>query len=112
VNGEIGYVVRRGQIVRPEFTYENNGRTTVTSAPLGYYISANDFISATDRRIASTTITLVRDTVSTLTRAVTIPANLLVNRNYWLGVMVNPGATVAEQNRSNNATYIPIRVVP
>ena len=30
VNGELGFVVRRGQAVRAEFTYENNGRTTVT----------------------------------------------------------------------------------
>jgi hypothetical protein len=112
VNGETGFVVRRGQAVLAEFTYENNGRTTVTAAPVSYHVSLDDFISAADLRIATTSLTLVRDVASTLNKSLRIPTNLVVNRNYWLGVVVNPTGTVAEKNRTNNATYIPIRVVP
>ena len=111
VNGEPGFFVRRGQTVRAEFTYENNGRSTISSAPVSYYISTNDLISSTDLRIASTSLTLSRDAASTLNKVLTIPSNLNVNTNYWVGVIVNPGGTITEKNRTNNATYIPIRVV-
>ena len=112
VNGEPGYLVRRGQTVQAEFTYENNGRSTVSSAPIAYYVSTDDFISPADRRISTASLTLVRDAASTLNRRLRIPRNLQVNRSYWLGVVVNPDGTIAEPNRTNNATYIPIRVVP
>ena len=85
VNGELGFVVRRGQAVRAEFTYENNGRTTVTGAPVSYHVSTDDFISTADLRVATANLTLVRDAASTLNKALRIPTNLQVNRNYWLG---------------------------
>ena len=112
VNGEGGYVVRRGQVVRAEFTYENVGRATVFSIPVYYYISTNDIISTGDRLIGSVAMSLARDVVFDYNQPLTIPANLALNTNYWLGAVVNPTASVAESDRSNNASYIPIRVVP
>jgi len=112
VNGELGFIVRRGQAVRAEFTYENNGRTTVSAVPVSYHVSLDDLISAADLRIGTASLTLVRDSASTLNKALRVPTSLVVNRNYWLGVVINPTGTVAEPNRINNATYIPIRVVP
>ena len=95
VAGETGFQVRRGQTIRAEFTYENNGRATVTSAPLRYYVSSNDTISTTDRLLASSTITLSRDSVSTASVTLTIPTNLPF-ANHWLGVVINPTGSIAE----------------
>ncbi len=111
VNGEIGYQVKRGQTVQAEFTYENNGKGTVTGLPVHYYVSTNDIISTTDRKLASSTFTLARDVVSTSKRSLKIPADLAF-ANYWIGAYVNPTGTIAESDTSNNSTYIPIRVVP
>lgn len=111
VNGETGYQVRRGQGIRVEFTYENNGRDTVSNFPVRYYVSSNDIISTGDRWISSSTFTLGRDVVLTTTKTLTVPADLAF-ANYWVGVIVNPTNSVAESDTSNNATYVPIRVVP
>ncbi len=46
VNGETGYKVKRGQLVRVDFTYENNGKNTQV-VNTGWYISTNDLISTT-----------------------------------------------------------------
>jgi len=112
VNGETGYQVRRGQSVRAEFTYENNGKGTLTGIPVRYYISTNDIISSGDTQVGSSTFTLARDVVSTSLKTLTIPNSLSTNTNYWLGAYIDPGQTIAESDRSNNGTYIPIRVVP
>lgn len=112
VANETGYQVKRGMVIRAEFTKENNGRATASAVPIRYYVSTNDLISTTDRLLASGTITLGRDVVLTSSTTMTIPTNLALNTNYWLGVIINPTASVAETDRSNNATYIPIRVVP
>ena len=110
VNGETGYLVNRGQAVQVEFTYENNGKNTQTMNT-GWYVSTNDVISTSDRLIATNTgMTLSRDNVLTLRRTVTIPSDLVAGANYWSGTIVDKDLTVADSVRSNNATYIPIRV--
>lgn len=110
VNGETGYYVRPGQTVQVEFTYENNGRDTQT-VNTGWYLSTNDIISTGDRLLATNTgMTLSRGDVLTYRRSVTIPSDAIVNKNYWLGTVVDKDNTVADAIRSNNATYVPIRV--
>ncbi len=111
VPGEKTYRVRRGQVVSAEFTYENNGRDTVTNVPLRYYISTDDLITTADLPIASASIsTLARDSVLTARVTLVIPTSLTTGRNYWLGVIVNPNNTILDGYAYNNATYIPIRV--
>jgi hypothetical protein len=76
-------------------------------------VSGNDIISTTDRLIASITgASLARNTVSTWTYNMTIPANLALNTTYYLGPYVNPIGTYAETDYSNHATFLPIRVIP
>jgi hypothetical protein len=109
VNGETGFSVARGQAVQVEFTYENNGKTS-QNVDTGWYVSTNDFISSTDRLLASTKLTLARDNAYTYRRTVTIPTNLTRGVNYWLGTIVDRTGAVADRVRNNNATYVPIRV--
>lgn len=110
VNGETGYRVNKGQQVQVEFTYENNGEATQV-VNTGWYVSSNDIISTGDRLLATNTgMSLGRGDVMTYRRTVTIPSDLVSGRNYWLGTIVDKDNTVADAVRSNNATYIPIRV--
>lgn len=110
VRGETGYRVRRGQNVRVEFTYENNGRDSQT-VNTGWYISTNDVISTADRLIATNTgMTLSRGDVLTFRRDLTIPSDLKSGRRYYLGTIVDKDGAVADQVPSNNATYIPLKV--
>ena len=112
INGETGYKVQRGQSVQVEFTYENNGRDTQT-VNTGWYISTNDVISTADRLIATNYgMTLSRGDVMTYRRTVTIPADLVVGQNYWVGTIVDINNAVADAVPSNNATYIPIQIAP
>jgi hypothetical protein len=112
VVGEPGHQVRRGQVVRAQFTFENNGRATVFNVPLRYYISTDDIITPFDRAIGFFTYSLARDWVSTVWVNLTIPSNLALNTNYYLGAYINPLNSPAEGYTYNNGTYIPIRVVP
>ncbi|HMR31815.1 MAG TPA: hypothetical protein PKA13_10925 [Geminicoccaceae bacterium] len=109
VNGERTYLVNRGQQVRAEFSYENNGKNT-KSVTTGYYISTNNLISRTDRLIATSSMTVSRDIVLTSRRTLTIPSNLTRGATYWLGTVIDTGQVVSDNVPSNNATYIPIRV--
>jgi hypothetical protein len=110
VNGETGYRVSRGQRVRAEFTYENMGKTTQNNVQVGYYISTNDYISTFDTRIGGAGFNLSRGDVYTTTVTLTIPDNLSINTNYWLGAIIDENNAIAEAVEWNNATYIPIRV--
>ncbi len=108
VNNERGHVVNRGQQVRVEFTYENSGKTTQT-VPLRYVLSSNRTISTADTTLGSGSVTLGRNTPYTTTGTVTIPSNT-VPGNYWIGVIADPNSTISDNQRYNNATYIPVRV--
>ncbi|MGI9012642.1 MAG: CARDB domain-containing protein, partial [Phycisphaerales bacterium] len=99
------YRVNRGQTVRVEFTYENNGETTQNSVPVGYYISGNSTISTGDTLIATRSINLGRADVSTNFYTVTIPSNLTRNQYYWLGVIVDRTNVIAETDGNNNYAY-------
>jgi hypothetical protein len=110
VNGETGYAVNRGQTVRAEFTYENNGANTKSGVQTGYYISTNDYISTVDRKIGSASYTLSRDNVYTATVNLVIPTDLAPGTNYWLGAIIDDNGAIPEAIEYNNATYIPIRV--
>ncbi|MBB5519875.1 hypothetical protein FHS62_002702 [Amphiplicatus metriothermophilus] len=110
INGETGYRVNRGQTVRAEFTYENNGKSYQSNVKVGYYVSTNDLITTYDRRIGGSTFTLGRNDVYTTTKTLVIPNDLSANTNYWLGVIVDEDNSISEAVGWNNAAYIPIRV--
>lgn len=108
-NGERVYRVNRGQTVRLELTFENNGKTTRTE-DVGYYVSTNNYISTGDRLIGSGNMTLGRNTVYTTYRTVTIPWDLTRGANYWLGAVIDRNGSLSEMTEANNASYLPIRI--
>ncbi len=112
VSGEPRYQAGLGRSISAEFTFENNGRSTQTGIVVSYYISTNDTITTGDVLIGSSVFTLSRNDVLTTRRTLIIPSNLIVNTNYWMGAIINPTGAIAESDRSNNATYIGMRVVP
>lgn len=111
IAGEPGFRVTRGTTVRPEFTLENNGKTTRSNISFGIYISSNDFISTFDRRIGGGTFgSLSPEDVHTTTIATFIPGDLIVGQNYWLGIVIDEDNNISEVNGANNMAYIPIRI--
>lgn len=110
VAGETGYRVDRGQTVRAEFTYENNGAHTKSGIQVGYYVSSNDLITTYDRKIGNASFTLSRDNVYTTVINLVIPSDLAHGTNYWLGTIIDDNGAIRESVESNNATYLPIRV--
>jgi CARDB/Matrixin len=111
IGGEPGFRVTRGTTVRPEFTLENNGKTTQSNISFGIYISTNDFISTGDRRIAGGTFgSLSPEDAHTTTIAVGISGDLTVGQAYWLGIIIDEDNTISEVSGSNNMAYIPIRI--
>jgi len=105
------YLVRRGQVVQLEMSYENNGSTT-QYPDVDFHVSVNDFISSFDPRVGSRTITVNRNRVYTRRFPVTIPTNLNLSQTYFLGAKIDPDNQIAEFDESNNATYVGIRIVP
>lgn len=105
------YRVNKGQTVKLELTYENLGKTSPLTTLVGYYLSANDTISTTDRFLGEGSITLYRgfaDTTSNTT--LVIPSDLISGQTYWLGAIIDYKNSIVERSEVNNATYIGIRV--
>lgn len=109
IGAEVAYKVTKGQKVRTEFTFENNGRSYQSGISVGYYISTNNYITTWDKRIATRTYSLARDIPYTAQNVVTIPSNL-PSGLYYLGVIVDRTGSIKEVDETNNATYIPIKV--
>jgi hypothetical protein len=110
INNETGYIVDLGQVVQPEFTFENNGKSSQSNIPIAYFISTDDTIDNGDRKIADALLSKPRDDQPfTATFSVTIPTNLTRGQNYWLGVFVDNQKKLAEKVEEN-ATYIPIQI--
>lgn len=109
-DGEVGYKVSRNQIVRVEFSFENNGKTTQNAMRVRYYVSTNNVISPTDTELASARIDVGRNTVYTRVQSVTIPNDLSSGTVYYLGAVIDPDYELAEMVESNNATYLPIKI--
>ncbi len=109
--GEPGFRVTRGTTVRPEFTLENNGKTTQSNISFGIYVSSNDFISTGDRRLGGGTFgSLSPEDVHTTTIPVFIPSDLTIGQNYWIGIIIDENNDISETNGGNNMAYIPIRI--
>jgi CARDB len=109
INTETGFLVTAGQTVQVEFTYENNGANAKDNVDVGYYLSTDDHISAADRLLNFTWISLTRGDVLTSTFTLTIPTDLAPG-DYWIGAFIDDLSFIPENVEVNNATYIPIRV--
>ena len=108
-NGQRRYNVSRGQTVRVEFTYENNG-ATYKSPSVGFYISTNSTINTADTQFHKFTLGLGRNDVTTYLRTVTIPATLTRGSTYYLGAITDWNNLIPEVTETNNAAYHIIKV--
>ena len=104
------WVVSRGDRLRFEFTVENNGKQTETNVRGGIYISTNDWISTSDRRISTHTWNTIaaQGAAYTFTYEITIPNDLDQNRAYWVGYIIDDNNQIHEKTGKNNAAYIPV----
>ena len=104
------WVVSRGDRLRFEFTVENNGKQTETNVRGGIYISTNDWISTSDRRISTHTWNTIaaQGAAYTFTYEITIPNDLDQNRAYWVGYIIDDNNEIHEKTGKNNAAYIPV----
>ena len=106
------YKVKKGTSYKVQFTYENNGYFDQSGVNVGFYISTNDRITTGDTRFATRTMTLNRNRPYTRKYTLTVPANLVVDQVYWLGVIVDYTGSITEFAEDNNAAYIPIEIIP
>ena len=110
VGGETFYRVNAGQVVQVEYSYENNGASTINGIPTGFYISTNDTITTLDTRLGGISLNLAPDRVYTRKDTVTIPGGLPSGSLRWLGAIVDENNSTIEAVEANNATYLPIRI--
>lgn len=110
-NDEPRYLVRRGQDVQFEMTYENNGKSRHENVKVGFYISSNARITTADRRIGGITLTLSRNQPVTRKSLITIPDDLTLETTYFIGAIVDEEDQIAEIVERNNASYTPVIVV-
>jgi hypothetical protein len=106
------YMVRAGQSYKVQFTFENNGYFDQEDVDVAHYVSTNRYISTGDTRVRTGTMTLDRNTVYTAKHTITLPDDLVVGGIYYVGVVIDYTGSLAEFTESNNATYLPIRIVP
>lgn len=109
VNNERRYNVYRGQNVRVELTFENNGNS-YQYQDVGYYLSTNSYISPSDTLLKERNIGLSPDNVLTSSYTVKIPSNATCNKNYWLGAYIDKDYSLSENIWWNNGSGIPVRV--
>lgn len=102
------YRVSPGQTVQVEFTYENNGASTV-NPKVGFYYSTNSTISTGDLRIGGFTPSLGRKDAYTVRRTVTIPVSATAGYRY-IGAYIDEDNAIGEVTSANNATYLRIYV--
>ena len=108
INGERRYDVNRGQSVKVELTFENNG-SSYQYQDIGYYVSTNSYISTYDTLLTTRNLGQDPSNVYTSSYTVTVPSNLDCSRDYWLGAVIDKNGSLVENNEWNNASYIPIR---
>jgi hypothetical protein len=112
VEGFKRYLVQAGQSYKVQFTFENNGYNDQEEVDVAHYVSTNRRITTIDTRVRAGTMTLDRNTVYTAMHTITLPNDLVVGGVYYIGVIVDYTGSITEFTGSNNATYLPIRIVP
>ncbi len=108
--GERKYEVKPRQEVQVEFTYENNGRSPQW-VDVGFYISEDNYIDTSDDLIATARPLISRDDVYERIYTVTIPYDLIIDEDYYLGVIVDYTDSINEFFENDNAAYHTIKVI-
>lgn len=108
-NGQKRYDVTKGQIIRVEFTFENNGEATQVPT-IAYYISIDNIISHLwDTKIGTRALKLSPEDVLTTFHSITMPSSLISGATYYLGAIIDYDNKIKE-NDTGNAAYHIIKV--
>lgn len=108
--GQRIYRVQAGATVQMELTFENNGEMDAEAPNVGYYLSDNSIVSATDTLIhTQSALALLRDGPLEATVSFSIPAQTPAG-NYFLGAYVDHDDLISETTTANNVAYYPITV--
>ncbi len=102
--------VNAGQVVAVEFTFENNGRDSIPPLATRFVVSNNRTITTIDRQIHEQNVRFTLDRPLTQGFLLRVPADLPSGSRWYLGVIVDSRNTLREQDKRNNATYIPIQI--
>lgn len=102
--------VNAGQVVAPEFTFENNGRDSIPLLATRFVLSNNRAITTLDRQLHEQNVRFTLDRPLRQAFLIRIPADLPSGSRWYLGVIVDSRNTLREQSKRNNATYIPIQI--
>lgn len=110
--GQSVYRVQAGATVQMELTFENNGEMDAESPNIGYYLSDNSVISATDTLVHTQDgLALLRDAPLETTVSFSIPAQTPPG-NYFLGAYADHDDLINETTVANNVAYYPVTVTP
>jgi hypothetical protein len=103
--------IRRGQRFTLEVSFGNRGNRDV-ACPLGFYLSADRYISGSDRSLAEGFVQTDAGSFATLKFMLTIPSNVRPG-SYYVGVLLDGRSEIAESAEWNNAlAFGPIVVEP
>jgi hypothetical protein len=110
-NGFKRYLVQAGESYKVQFTFENNGYNDYEDVEVAHYLSTNSVITTADTQLRTGTMTVNRNTVYTAKHTITLPDNLVVGGTYYIGVILDYDDNISEFCETNNATWLPIRIV-
>lgn len=104
---------RRGYYIAVPNTVKNNGTATVTNFNIRFYLSTDAVITTADTYLGVryvNTVNIAPGAGNTATTSIRIPATAAVG-NYYIGVIVDVGNAVPENNETNNTrSYGPVSV--
>jgi len=98
-------VVSAGQSATFQATIGNRGTGTVNPLRVEYYLSTDRFIDRNDTFLGAATFSLGSGFAGTHSATVTIPSNQPTG-SYYFGWIVDPLASIAEVDESNNAVAL------
>lgn len=107
-----GAYVVNGAAVEAEFTIENLGNVNFESINAALYLSTNRVISKSDRLLARKIVyNQGPGAVWTHKFSARLPTDLLPDREYYLGILMDQDNLVNESKENNNYTYLPLRLL-
>lgn len=103
------YEVEIGQKLAVEMTLENFGKHE-QEVRIGYYLSSNSNLSTQDRFLGSHVRTIVPNVPATIkSPTLTLPSDLVPEKDYWIGAIVDDDQQLPEVAEWNNRASIAIQ---
>ncbi|GAB3735084.1 hypothetical protein GCM10027594_16490 [Hymenobacter agri] len=100
-----------GGSVQASSYLNNQGNTLASPATVGYYLSTNATLDASDVLLANTTGTVYGGSYSSRYTTLTVPAGTAVG-SYYVLFVADYLNQLAETNETNNVAATPLQVVP